>query len=177
MIQLYIYIYFIYIYIYAQSCPTLCDTMDVTYQAPPSMGFSRQECWSGLPFPSPGDLPDPGIEPRSPALQADALPSEPPGKSYIYIYIYTFSDSFPLWVITNIEYSSLCYIVGPFWLSILYIVVCIKKVVLTDSCRLFHPRTVDSRIYILSVQKTFYRLDYNFDHKTSHDTFEITEIK
>ena len=44
------------------------------------MGFSRQEYWSGLPFPSPGDLPDPGIEPRSPALQADTLPSEPPGK-------------------------------------------------------------------------------------------------
>ena len=44
------------------------------------MGFSRQECWSGLPFPSPGDLPDPGIEPGSPALQADTLPSEPPGK-------------------------------------------------------------------------------------------------
>ena len=53
----------------------------VAYQAPPSMGFSRQECWSGLPFPSPGDLPDPGIEPRCPALQADALPSEPPGKN------------------------------------------------------------------------------------------------
>ena len=52
----------------------------VAYQAPPSMGFSRHECWSGLPFPSPGDLPDPGIEPRSPALQADVLPSEPPGK-------------------------------------------------------------------------------------------------
>ena len=52
----------------------------VAYQAPPSMGFSRQECWSGLPFPSPGDLPDPGIESRSPALQADALSSEPPGK-------------------------------------------------------------------------------------------------
>ena len=50
----------------------------VAYQAPPSMGFSRQECWSGLPFPSPGDLPNPGIEPGSPALQADALPSEPP---------------------------------------------------------------------------------------------------
>ena len=49
-------------------------------QAPPSMGFSRQEYWSGLPFPSPGDLPDPGIKPRSPALQADALTSEPPGK-------------------------------------------------------------------------------------------------
>ena len=52
----------------------------VAYQAPLSIGFSRQECWSGLPFPSPGDLPDPGIEPRSPALQTDALPSEPPGK-------------------------------------------------------------------------------------------------
>ena len=44
------------------------------------MGFSRQEYWNGLPFPSPGDLPNPGIEPRSPALRADALPSEPPGK-------------------------------------------------------------------------------------------------
>jgi len=44
------------------------------------MEFSRQEYWSGLPFPSPGDLPDPGIKPGSPALQADSLPSEPPGK-------------------------------------------------------------------------------------------------
>ena len=52
----------------------------IAYQAPPSMGFSGQEYWSGLPFPSPGDLPDPGIEPRSPALEADALTSEPPGK-------------------------------------------------------------------------------------------------
>ena len=52
----------------------------VAYQAPPSMEFSRQEYWSGLSFPSPGDLPDPGIEPRSLALQVDALPSEPPRK-------------------------------------------------------------------------------------------------
>ena len=52
----------------------------VAYQAPPSMEFSRQEYWSGLPFPSPGDLPAPGIKPGSPTLQADALPSEPPGK-------------------------------------------------------------------------------------------------
>ena len=52
----------------------------VAYQALPSMGFSRQEYWSGLPFPSPVDLPNPGIEPGSPALQTDALPSEPPGK-------------------------------------------------------------------------------------------------
>ena len=53
----------------------------VAYQAPPSMEFSRQECWSGLPFPSPGDLPDPGIKPGSSALQAVAFPSEPPGEA------------------------------------------------------------------------------------------------
>ena len=51
----------------------------VAYQAPPSIKFSRQEYWSGLPFPSPGDLSDPGIEPRSPALQANALPSSHQG--------------------------------------------------------------------------------------------------
>jgi len=50
------------------------------------MGFSRQEYRSGLPFPSPGDLPDPGIEPRSPTLQADALTSEPPGKPAQVLY-------------------------------------------------------------------------------------------
>ena len=48
------------------------------------MEFSRQEYWSELPFPTPGDLPDPGIEPRSPALQEDTLPSEPPGKPIIF---------------------------------------------------------------------------------------------
>ena len=48
----------------------------VACQTPLSMGFSREEYWSGLPFPSPGDLPNPGIEPRSPALQADSLPTE-----------------------------------------------------------------------------------------------------
>ena len=52
----------------------------VAHQASPSMGFSRQEYQSGLPFPSPEDLPNPGIEPRYPALQAEALPSETPGK-------------------------------------------------------------------------------------------------
>ena len=67
-----------------QSCPTLCDPMDYTK----SMEFSRQEYWSVLPFPSPGDLPNPGIEPRSPALHADSLPTEPPGKSKL-IFIYS----------------------------------------------------------------------------------------
>ena len=54
----------------------------VAHQAPLSMGFSRQESWSGLPFLPPGALPDPGIEPGSPALQTNSLPSEPPGKPY-----------------------------------------------------------------------------------------------
>ena len=54
----------------------------VAYQAPPSMGFYSQECWSGLPFPSPGDLSNPGIEPNSPALGADTLTSEPSGKPH-----------------------------------------------------------------------------------------------
>ena len=53
----------------AKSCPTLCNPMNSSlHQAPPSMGFSRQEYWSGLPFPSPGNLPNPGIESRSPTL-------------------------------------------------------------------------------------------------------------
>ena len=64
----------------AQSCLTLCNTTVVAYQAPLSMEFSRQAYWSGLPFPSPGDLPNPGIEPGSPALWTDSSPSEPPGK-------------------------------------------------------------------------------------------------
>ena len=64
------------------SCPTLCDPMDyIACQALPSMGFFRQEYWSGLPSPFPGDLPDPRIGPRSPASQAD-LYREPPGKPY-----------------------------------------------------------------------------------------------
>ena len=70
--------------------PLSCVRLFVTlwteaYQVPPSVGFSRQEYWSGLPFPSPEDLPAPGIEPRSPALQADTLTSESPGKPHISI--------------------------------------------------------------------------------------------
>ena len=58
----------------------------VACRAPLSMGFCRQECWSGLPFPSPGDLADPGIKPTSLALQADSLPHEPPGKLPMSMY-------------------------------------------------------------------------------------------
>ena len=56
------------------------------------MEFSKQEFWSGLSFPSPGDLPDPGIEPRSLALWADALPSEPPGNAQAYNYVFTYTQ-------------------------------------------------------------------------------------
>ena len=63
------------------SCVRLFATpWTAAHQAPLSMGFSRQEYWSGLPCPPPGDLPNPGVEPRSPALQVDSLPSKPPGK-------------------------------------------------------------------------------------------------
>ena len=77
------------------------------YQAPLSMEFSRQKYWSGLPFPSPGDLPNPGIEPRSPALQANSLPSEPPGKlQYLHL-------SNNIWNILKGPASAL----SPAWLS------------------------------------------------------------
>ena len=63
----------------AKSCPTLATPWTIAGQVPLSMGFSRQEYWSGLPFPSPGDLPKPGIEPGSPTL-AGSLPTELQGK-------------------------------------------------------------------------------------------------
>ena len=66
---------------YMLSCFS-CVQLFAICQAPLSMGFSRQESWTGLPFPSLGDLPDPGIKPRSATLQADALPSEPSKKVF-----------------------------------------------------------------------------------------------
>ena len=75
-----------------QSCPTLCGPWTVAYQGPPSMEFSRQQYWSWLPFPSPGDIPDPGIQPRPPALQADALLSELPGKPNVMEHQITVSE-------------------------------------------------------------------------------------
>ena len=64
----------------AQSCLTFCDPMDCRPSDFSVQKFSRQEYWSGLPFSFSGHLPDPGIKPRSPALEADSLPSELPGK-------------------------------------------------------------------------------------------------
>ena len=62
-----------------QLCPTLCDLMDYTPPGSSVHVILQATYWNGLPFPSPEDLPNPGIEPRSPALQADPLPSDPPG--------------------------------------------------------------------------------------------------
>ena len=73
----------------AKLCPTLLRlSWTVAHQAPLSMGFSRQENWSGLPFPSPGDLPDPGIEPVSPALAGGFFTTETPGKPMNYFTFY-----------------------------------------------------------------------------------------
>ena len=66
----------------------------VAHQAPPSMRFSRQDYWSGLPLPSQGDLPNPGIELGSPMLQADCLPSEPPGVLFMYIFTFLYRLGF-----------------------------------------------------------------------------------
>ena len=67
-----------------QSCPTLCNPMDYSLAGSLSMEFSRQEYWNGSLFPSPGDLPNPGIEPGCPTLQVDSLPSEPTGSPRIF---------------------------------------------------------------------------------------------
>ena len=67
---------------------TLSTPWTVGHQDPRSMGFSGQKYWSGLPCPPPGDLPNPGREPRSPALQAESLPSEPPGKPNLITEVY-----------------------------------------------------------------------------------------
>ena len=113
----------------------------VNYQAPQSMGFSRQEFWGRLSFPSPGDLPNPGIEPWSPALQADALPSEPPGKLSYNLYnkvtqLYVcvcmsvcvcvlFPILFHDGLSRDIEYISLHCTVGPCCWSILCTIGCV----------------------------------------------------
>ena len=81
----------------AVSCPTLATPWTVDCQAPLSMGFFRQEYWSGLPLPSPGGLPDPGIESGPPALQADSLPTELEGSSSISHWIWLPQEGSWLW--------------------------------------------------------------------------------
>ena len=77
-IYTYIYIYIFIPFIVIKSCPTFCDAMDYSLPGFSVHGISMQEYWSELPFPSPGYLPNPGMEPRSPALQAGSLPLATP---------------------------------------------------------------------------------------------------
>ena len=106
-----------------QLCLTLCDPMDCSphgLQAPLPMEFSRQEHWSGLPFPSPGDLPHPGIKPKSPALQADSLLSDLPEAPFIIVNINfltaKLSRSIPIcWLWSNSRY----FVFNLFWNSVL----------------------------------------------------------
>ena len=96
----------------------------VAHQAPPSMGFSKQEYWSELPFPSPGDLPDPGIELRSPALEADALTSEPRGNYTGMLSHYQSKQSIlkVCWSLNNFKVmtkmKSICSLSFSFWISV-----------------------------------------------------------
>ena len=79
------------VYAHTQSCPTLCEPMDyIACQAPVSMEFSRQEYWSGLSFPSPRDLPYPGIKSMSLALAGGFFTTEPPGTQPIYTHTHTY---------------------------------------------------------------------------------------
>ena len=80
----------------------------VAYQASPSMGFSRQECWGGLPFPSPGGLPDPGIKPMSPALASRFFTAEPPGKPCFLLTLWNFILVLNAWDLASLSrYSDL----------------------------------------------------------------------
>ena len=106
---------YIYIYIYVCVCVCVCVraralgrcshvqlfVTSVAYQAPLSMGFPRREYWSGLPSPPPGHLPDPGIEAKSLMSPALADGFFITSATWEAIYIYSFSNSFPLWVITQ----------------------------------------------------------------------------
>ena len=91
MLNLIIYVHGVHkVKVLVTSCVHLVVTTQIeARQAPLSMEFSRQEYWTGLPFPSPGDLPNPGITPRSSALQADSLPAEPQGTLHKAIVIMT----------------------------------------------------------------------------------------
>ena len=92
-----------------QSCPTLCDPVDCSSIRLLCHGILQAEHWGGLPFPSPGDLPNPGTEPRPSALQADSLPSEPPGKSILTVVREVFHvGSEAKWVFSETSFQIDC---------------------------------------------------------------------
>ena len=89
-----------FIFCCAQSCLTLCDPKDCSHQAPLSMGFSRQECWSGLPFPTPGDLPNPGITPASVASPALASRFFVAGPGFFFCNLLCILGGWPMWIMS-----------------------------------------------------------------------------
>ena len=91
-----------------QSCLILCDLWTIARQAPLSMGFSRQEHWSGLSCPTPGDLPDPGIKPTSPALQVDSLPMSHWGSHFHPLFFYKSLSANPQILKPHCSASILC---------------------------------------------------------------------
>ena len=93
---------------FSQSCQTLCNPMDCSLPGSLSMEFSKKEYWRKQPFHSRGDLPNPGIKLRSPALQADSLPSEPPGEALVFLNPYFIFFLFPV----------LCFILSNFLRSV-----------------------------------------------------------
>ena len=109
----------------AQPCRLFATPWTVTCQGPLSMEFSRQEYWSGLPFLSLGDLPDPGIEPRSSALQAGSLLSEPPGKPFKFYFYTVLKVDFHLQLLQNIGYIP--HVVQHVLKPALHLVVCISQ--------------------------------------------------
>ena len=109
------YVMLCYVMLSLSHVHLFANTWIVAHQAPLSMGFSRQEYWSGLPFPSPGDLPNPGIKPRSPTLQADSLLSEPPGKHWTNSTVYvkqTLSFILGLWNLDSLQQGM------PMWIAL-----------------------------------------------------------
>ena len=122
------------------------------------MGFSRRESWSGLPFPSPGNLLDPGIEPQSPALQADAWPSELPGKLSLVPVVNCSSKTWKI----NYRYMAQSIVLATIWvISQQFLVLII--VLLTQDCHMKPPHTVQlktTEIYELSLEANLWKLGY-----------------
>ena len=97
------------------SCLTICDSMDCSHAAL-SMRFPRQEYWNGLPFPSPGDLTDPGIEPTSPALAGGFFTPEPPGNTHLLYKRYS-ARKFLCWLFFNPQKSPLMLVLQPLYFT------------------------------------------------------------
>ena len=131
----------------------------IACQAPLSVGFSRQEYWSGLPFPSPGDLPDPGIEPRSPKLQADTLTSEPSAKPMKLEWV---ADPFSRRSSWPRDRTGVSYIAGGFFTSWVTREALFSICILYSFKVLFHERLLQDIEYRSLCQTGVWRFEFRF---------------